>query len=394
MKINVSENIITALSLLEEAGFEAYAVGGCVRDSLLGKTPYDWDVCTSAKPEQTMAVFEDYRTVPTGIKHGTVTVIIDKPIEITTFRVDGEYLDNRRPEKVSFTAELKEDVCRRDFTVNAMAVNRAGEITDFCGGMADLERKLIRCVGEPQKRFDEDALRIMRALRFAATLGFEIEEKTAQAIIEKKNLLKNIAAERITAELSKLISGSCGKILAEYAEVFDVFMPEIKITEGIAFQVEAAKNDLVIRLAVLMQEQDFVSAQMLLKSLRFSNSIIKSVTEIIMNKEAALVPEKPCVKRLMNRVGVDGAKKTVSFKAALGMARSEEIIALIDEIENNKECYTLSRLAVKGCDLAAIGVADRQIGKVLHELLECVISDKAENEKATLLSQAESLRLY
>lgn len=393
MKINVPQNIITALGLLEKAGFEAYAVGGCVRDSLLCKTPYDWDVCTCAKPQETMAVFKDYRTIPTGIKHGTVTVIIDSPIEITTYRVDGEYLDNRRPEQVSFTAELKADVCRRDFTVNAMAANRAGEITDLCGGMEDLEKRLIRCVGQPQKRFDEDALRIIRALRFAATLGFEIEEETAAAIIQKKDLLNNIAVERITAEFSKLLMGNCGKILFNFGSVFDVFMPGVEITEKIAFQVESAPCELEIRLAVLLQNLNSGAVAQLLKNMRFSNGIIKSVQELAEYKDVLFVAEKPCVKRVMNKIGVEGAKRLALFREAIGLSQSDELIKMIEKIEGAQECYTLSRLAVRGCDLSEIGLADRQIGKALHALLECVMSNEVVNEKTALLSCAKSLKL-
>ena len=197
MKIAIPENVMTALYTLSQNGYSAYAVGGCVRDSLLGNKPDDWDICTSALPEQTAECFAGYRVIPTGVKHGTITVIIEKPLEITTFRIDGDYLDNRRPSEVSFTRKLEDDLCRRDFTVNAMALSASGEITDLYGGRKDLEAKLIRCVGCAETRFEEDALRIMRALRFASVLGFEIESETAKAIHSKKHLLRNIAAERI-----------------------------------------------------------------------------------------------------------------------------------------------------------------------------------------------------
>ena len=230
MKIAVPENIIAVMSLLEDSGFEAYAVGGCVRDSLLGRKPYDWDVCTSALPEETLEVFRDYRTIPTGIKHGTITVIAGSPVEITTFRIDGEYLDNRRPSEVEFTRTLADDLCRRDFTVNAMAADKNGNVTDLYGGKEDLHKRIIRCVGCAKKRFDEDALRIMRALRFAATLGFSLEESTANAVLEQKALLKNIAVERIRVETDKLLPGNCEDILFDYREVFGVFIPEAEIT--------------------------------------------------------------------------------------------------------------------------------------------------------------------
>ena len=212
MKITIPDNVRLAIGILEQNGYSAYAVGGCVRDSLLGHKPYDWDICTSALTEQMEECFADFRIIPTGVKHGTLTIIVDEPLEITTFRIDGDYLDNRRPSDVSFTRNLSDDLCRRDFTVNAMALNSRGEITDLYGGREDLEAKRIRCVGDASTRFDEDALRIMRALRFASTLGFEIEEKTASAIHAKKHLLKNIAAERIQKEFTKLLTGNCCEV--------------------------------------------------------------------------------------------------------------------------------------------------------------------------------------
>ena len=182
VKINIPQYAQVAMKELRNNGFESFVVGGCVRDSIMGKIANDWDMTTSSTPEETLEVFKNYRTIPTGIKHGTITVLIDRqPLEITTFRIDGEYLDNRRPSEVSFTRTLADDLCRRDFTVNAMAADKNGNVTDLYGGKEDLQKKIIRCVGCAKKRFDEDALRIMRALRFAATLGFSLEERTAKA---------------------------------------------------------------------------------------------------------------------------------------------------------------------------------------------------------------------
>ena len=230
MKIPQNANLI--IHRLQNAGFEAFAVGGCVRDSLLGLTPHDWDICTSAKPEQIKACFEDFNTIDIGIKHGTVAIIVDKePFEVTTYRVDGEYRDNRHPESVTFTSNLREDLARRDFTVNAIAYNEEYGIADFYGGESDLKNRLIRCVGNPDERFREDALRILRALRFASCYRFSIENETAAAIHRNSGLLNNIASERIQSELVRLLCGDGAEdILNEFRDVFAVFIPELAET--------------------------------------------------------------------------------------------------------------------------------------------------------------------
>ena len=230
MTMDMPKNVDTAINLLQSAGFEAYAVGGCVRDSLLGKTPNDWDITTSAKPENMKSVFADFHCIDTGIKHGTVTVVIDgEPLEITTFRLDGEYEDNRHPKSVTFTSNLGADLGRRDFTVNAMAYSNKPGTVDLFGGQNDLKNKIIRCVGDPDRRFNEDALRILRALRFASALDFEIEEKTAQSLLKNCALLGNISEERIAKELLKLVCGKGAKrILTDLAPVLFELLPELK----------------------------------------------------------------------------------------------------------------------------------------------------------------------
>lgn len=230
MTMDMPKNVDTAINLLQSAGFEAYAVGGCVRDSLLGKTPNDWDITTSAKPENMKSVFADFHCIDTGIKHGTVTVVIDgEPLEITTFRLDGEYEDNRHPKSVTFTSNLGADLGRRDFTVNAMAYSKMTGTVDLFGGQNDLKNKIIRCVGDPDRRFNEDALRILRALRFASALDFEIEEKTAQSLLKNCALLGNISEERIAKELLKLVCGKGAKrILTGFAPVLFEILPELQ----------------------------------------------------------------------------------------------------------------------------------------------------------------------
>lgn len=229
-EILAPEQVKAALHRLHENGFAAYAVGGCVRDSLLGKTPLDWDITTDACPEETERVFADCRLIETGLQHGTVTVLSDgMPLEITTFRVDGDYLDARHPESVSFTRNLKADLLRRDFTINTLCWNEQDGVVDLCGGLADLQNGILRAVGDPDCRFSEDALRILRGIRFASVLGFTIEAETAESILRNRQLLSKVAAERIRVEFSKLLCGkNAAAVLDRYREVIAVFIPEVR----------------------------------------------------------------------------------------------------------------------------------------------------------------------
>ena len=266
----IPEGVRVLLERLEAAGYEAWCVGGCVRDALLGRTPEDWDVTTSALPEETMAVFGD-QALPTGLKHGTVTVKTgDGPVEVTTYRLDGAYRDHRRPESVAFTASLEEDLARRDFTVNAMALDLRRELRDPFGGRADLARGLLRCVGDPDRRFQEDALRILRGLRFAAALGLEIEPGTAAAVRRNREGLRDIAAERIQVEFFKLLPGKgAAAVLRGYPEVFGVFWPELlpmvgfgqrnrhhcyDVWEHTLHALDAVPGDVVLRCAMLLHD--------------------------------------------------------------------------------------------------------------------------------------------
>lgn len=281
LKILCPDFVNTALALLSEGGFDAFVVGGCVRDAVMGRTPNDWDMTTSSSPEETMAVFKDFRTVPTGLKHGTVTVIINgEPLEITTMRIDGQYSDSRRPDSVEFTSDISKDLCRRDFTVNAMAYSPRSGIVDPFGGLHDIKNGIIRCVGEADARFGEDALRIIRALRFASVLGFEIAGETAQSIKNNYPLLGEIAKERIRVELIKLLQGkNVEKILTEYKEIIFYIIPELKACDGFEQHspyhvydvwthtvkaVSAVKNDPVLRTAMLLHDiaKPFASGRM------------------------------------------------------------------------------------------------------------------------------------
>lgn len=220
------------MKMLMDAGYEAFVVGGCVRDSLIGRTPHDWDICTNALPDQMKEVFSDFRVLDTGLKHGTLTVLLENPYEITTYRKDGDYSDHRHPDQVEFVSDLKEDLSRRDFTMNAMAANINGEIIDYFDGQYDLLNRKIVCVGDPEQRFEEDALRILRAMRFSARYHFGIERKTANAMLAKRNLLLDIAAERIGNEFLQIMSGRCDWLLENFTEIFEVIIPEITPSIG------------------------------------------------------------------------------------------------------------------------------------------------------------------
>ncbi len=395
MKIAIPENVMTALYTLSQNGYSAYAVGGCVRDSLLGNKPDDWDICTSALPEQTAECFAGYRVIPTGVKHGTITVIIGKPLEITTFRIDGDYLDNRRPSEVSFTRKLEDDLCRRDFTVNAMALSADGEITDLYAGRDDLNAKLIRCVGCAETRFDEDALRIMRALRFACVLGFGIESETSKAIHTKKHLLKNIAVERIVKEFTKLLYGSCAEILREYSDVIKVFLPLADISESTLSFIEKSPADPMLRLALLLNKASAEEAEKMLKELKYDNRTLRYITLMLKSKEIHLTDSRPQIKRLINRFGTEETQRIADFflhTEKISPELHQIIRDTIDSIYASDECCTLTKLAVNGRDIAALDIFEpSKIGKVLNFLLEKVIDEECENNKNSLIKLAEKL---
>ena len=316
MTLNIPSKAKTIITLLENAGFEAFCVGGAVRDSIMGLNPTDWDITTSASPEDTVMVFKDYKTVDTGLKHGTLTVVIDKtPFEVTTYRVDGDYNDNRHPENVHFTKNLINDLSRRDFTVNALAYNDKTGLVDLYGGQEDIYNSIIKTVGNPSARFQEDGLRIMRALRFASVLGFTIESETAKAIHDNKDLLKNISAERLAVELSKLV---CGKnafnILTEYWDVLSVFIPEIKsavgfkqygkkhaydVWEHICHTVDTIPQDKVLRLTMLLHDLGKIPTHKLDKN---GNSTFKSHATIGGDIAREILTRLKLDKKTINRV--------------------------------------------------------------------------------------------
>ncbi len=381
------------LETLERAGHEAFVVGGCVRDTLMGKEPADWDVCTSALPEETIACFGEQRTILTGMQHGTVTVLTDgKPVEVTTYRVDGDYLDSRHPSKVAFTRSLEEDLKRRDFTMNAIAYSPSAGPVDVSGGRMDIQARVIRCVGDPQKRFEEDALRILRALRFKAVLGFVLDDETARAVRRCRDLLTHISKERISAELSKLVLGDyADSVLKSYNEVLAVCAPEIK-----AVSVKALPGDLAVRLAVLFPS----GTKAALRALKYDRVTVKKAGAVAKLLEERPVPpvEKTEILYLLKEQGREvgelyfAAAEAVGGKAALDGGSGYQALRpskILAEILADDPCYSLEQLAVSGGGLVQMGMAPgSEIGRLLNEMLDLVIEGKLENSSGSLLDYA------
>ena len=442
MTMDMPKNVDTAINLLQSAGFEAYAVGGCVRDSLLGKTPNDWDITTSAKPEDMKSVFADFHCIDTGIKHGTVTVVIDgEPLEITTFRLDGEYEDNRHPKSVTFTSNLGADLGRRDFTVNAMAYSKMTGTVDLFGGQNDLKNKIIRCVGDPDRRFNEDALRILRALRFASALDFEIEEKTAQSLLKNCALLGNISEERIAKELLKLVCGKGAKrILTDFAPVLFEILPELQpmyknshdnphhcydIYEHTLIAVESIDPEPTLRFAMLLHDcgkpavKKFdensvahfyghqrisaeISAQILAR-LKVSNKFRDEILFLVSNHDRwELYENTEKMPRYLSKFGLDGVLNLLKVMRADVLAQSPEYryrldqIADAEEIAKNlaaqKPCLSLSELQINGRTLMDIGIPQgRKLGAVLAQLLDEVIDGVTKNTQEALTTRAREI---
>lgn len=364
----MQKGVLDVLTTIEQAGYEAYLVGGCVRDRVMGTEPHDYDITTSALPQEIKGLFE--RVLETGIAHGTVTVLTaDGPLEITTYRVDGEYVDHRHPVGVQFTRSLREDLARRDFTVNAMAMDRHGAITDLFGGRADIEKKIIRCVGEPALRFEEDALRILRGLRFAARLGFAIEEQTALAMEEKKDGLKSIAAERIFAELCGLLSGKyAAEILEKYRSVMAVVLPEMGApapkpcppTFGMA--------------ALLSAAQDPAAP---LARLKAPNAFKEEVLMLIRNQATSCPKTQSELYRLAVALGEKDLRKVYAYR---GWEQAE-----MEAFLQQSPCLCIKDLALDGKDLMALGLEGPAIGQTLADLLKKVM-EGLPNEKDSLLN--------
>ena len=434
MKIELPRKVIMIINNLQLHGYEAFAVGGCVRDSILCRRPEDWDITTSEKPEEIKRLFR--RTVDTGIEHGTVTVMIGKDgFEVTTYRVDGEYTDSRHPKEVTFTTNLEEDLKRRDFTINAMAYNDEVRLVDVFGGMKDLNHHLIRCVGDPMERFSEDALRILRAVRFSAQLSCSIEKNTADAVRALAPTLKNISAERIQVELVKLLTSNHPELIQDAYElgITKVILPEWDAMVGVEqntphhkydvadhtlHALKNVKKDKILRLTMLFHDMGkpamkttdekgrdhfkghaLVSeeiARTVLRRLKFDNETVKKVTRLVCYHDYRIEATPQNVRRAMNRIGVELFPYYLAVRMADVKAQSpyrrrakiENIVAmreLYQEALYNDQCVTLRQLKVTGRDLLKLGMQPgRQMGDMLSELLELVIDDPEMNDREKL----------
>lgn len=425
--------VCEVLEKLADSGFEAYCVGGCVRDHLLGQCPDDYDVTTSALPEQIISVFSGYKLLTVGLKHGTVTVIIDgKAVEVTTFRCDGDYIDHRHPDKVSFKSRLEDDLSRRDLTINAMAYNPATGIVDPFGGRSDLKSGIIRCVGDPMKRFDEDGLRILRALRFASRFGFEIDKATSDAIHRQRYLLSYISAERINHELCGVLTGECYRILQDYPDIICEIIPEMYACIGfeqrskyhdktvyghIIATVAAAEPSVKFRLAMLLHDIGkpncfFVKdgaghfyghaevsrdiAAKVLGRLRFSNKITDEVLFLIENHGIVINDDTRSIRRGLARYGKQGFLDLIKVHYYDTCGKAPEYFCekeLFDSIRKHTLDFlekeppmSLSKLKVNGTDVAALGFTGKAIGEALRFLLSAVIDGECENNKDELIS--------
>ena len=442
MRLVLPYNARFIIDRLQQSGYSCYAVGGCVRDSILGREPSDWDFTTSALPEEIEAVFSDCRTLNFGKQFGTIGVILDnEQYEITTYRLDGEYSDARHPDAVSFSSSLRDDLSRRDFTVNAMAYNDTDGLIDFFNGQRDLEYGVIRCVGIATNRFAEDALRILRALRFAATLGFSIEPSTSDAIISGKKMLSAIANERIRDELLKLLCGEkVDFVLRRYRSVFAVFIPELVGTfdfeqnnkhhnrDVYRHTVASVKNiepDPLLRTTMLFHDigkpmsrtvdkmgvshyrnHPVLGAAMteeILRRLCLPRRFIEDVTTLIRNHDVRIKPDPVQIKQLLGTLGVETVRRLHKVQRADTLAQSqymrEEKIANLDAVEalteqilSSGECYNLKMLNISGVDLLHIGITSGdQIGKTLDSLLSKVINGELENDKSVLIAAAKAI---
>ncbi len=400
MTIQLPETVQKIISILESHGFEAYTVGGSVRDSLLGRTPKDWDLTTNAKPEEIKSLFR--RTIDTGIEHGTVTVRMGgESYEVTTYRLDGKYLDGRHPEEVTFTADLKEDLRRRDFTINAMAYNDRAGLVDLFGGQEDLKAGLIRAVGEPMERFTEDALRILRAVRFSARFGFEIEEKTAFAAKALSGRLSLISVERIREELMKTLESNHPDYVAKLAEfgALDLFYDEYAAKQD---EINALLLKLpaegVLRLTAFLGKSgkdlvhSYTVAERVLNYLKFDNDTKNSVLHVIRFSGVTLSTDRKLLRRFLNACGKENYENVLLFLEKSGDLDLTPVREVIRDILDAGECTTLKELAVSGKDLIGLGMMPgKKMGEVLMELLREVLEDPEKNTREYLLERGKIL---
>ena len=435
--IKLPKNCERIIECLNTSGFEAYIVGGCVRDSLLKKIPSDWDICTNATPEDMKEVFKAYKLIPTGIAHGTLTVLIEKEaFEVTTYRIDGEYSDHRRPNQVSYTNQLKDDLARRDFTINAMAYHPQKGLVDYFNGKQDLEKRIVRAVGDPILRFEEDALRLLRFIRFATTLSFDYEENTLKSIPKKIHLLRYIAKERIQAELNKIL---CAENVARGLYDLGVygFYPYLvpKICHEKSFEQRGGhfldvfehsllatgliEDNLILRLTMFLHdigkpytwfetedgdkfpEHEVVGSALaneILRELKYDNKTRKEVVKLILHHNDIVTTDEVSIRKMLSILGLESTKLLLKVKVAdisahhLTFVKRQKVRAyfqkinqMIDQIIEKGECFSLDKLALNGNDLKAMGFQGKAIKNALEYLLGEVVVDPKKNAKEILV---------
>ena len=436
---SVPPEVKVLLNRLHRLGYDAYAVGGCVRDILLGREPKDWDICTSATPEQVRACFFANKVLDTGLKHGTVTVMVEgTPFEVTTFRADGDYSDGRHPDKVSFVSDVSKDLARRDITINAMALDENG-LVNLHGGLEDLKAGLVRCVGDPDQRFKEDGLRILRAMRFASVYGFEIEPKTKDAIHRNKELLRNVSSERIYGELCKILQGKgCLSVLDEFKDVVGLIIPELTLCVGFVqnnpyhcYDVyqhtlhavsEYTGDDLAVKWALFLHDigkplcytedergghfykhaaYSYQIGLDVLGRLKVDTATKNAVLDLVMFHDIELFPTERFVKRSLNKMGEERfrqllAVKQADIKAQSGLDREDrlgickDVEVLLDKVLEEKQCFSLRDLKIDGNDLLEMGIPEGPvIGQILKGLLDKVIDGTLSNDNDSLTADAQ-----
>lgn len=442
--IVLSDDVKTLITILLSAGYKAYVVGGCVRDSLLGKTPYDWDICTDATPNEVKEIFSNFKYFETGIEYGTITLIINSvTYEITTFRSEGDYNDSRHPENVCFEKNIESDLARRDFTINAIAFNQYDGIIDIFGGLEDINKRIIKTVGNSNKRFSEDSLRVLRALRFASVLDFNIDNKTKDGIFNNKQLLKNISAERIWNEFKKLLIGNnTVKILREYVDVITVFLPEIKSMVGFEQHskyhcydlwehtlnaLSYADNDIIVKLAVLFHDigkpevltidekgeghfynHPKISAEItenILNRFRVDNKTKEEVITLVKEHDRVINATEKSINRTIQKLGSNELfEKLLKVKFCdvggqsknLKDSRTDQLNCIKNKykefIKNNKIVTKITDLKINGKDIMAFGISEgKYVGEVLKKLFTLVTDNNLPNNHTQLMKKAEEM---
>lgn len=413
MEINLPKYVKFIIDKIDEYGYEAFIVGGCVRDYILGIEPNDYDITTNANPNTIIDIFKGFKIIKTGIKHGTVGILIDKNIyEITTYRIESEYECNRRPKSVEFTSNIVDDLKRRDFTINAMAYNDKKGLIDKFGGVLDLKNKIIKTVGNPDKRFNEDGLRIIRAIRFSAKLGFNIEEKTLNSIYKNYHIVKNISVERITEEVNKIIISENPQniILLYKVRIFKAlgisynfdnneYLDLEKQLKIIRLIDELDYKLLILQYIINLKIKNYKQDDYIVNILKYSNktkSSINSLMEYMFINENNL--NRVDIKYILNKIGHSTFKRILNLKSIYYSKvlnetdkNIEEYIKIIDDIINNKECYTIKDLKLDGNDLKEIGYKGYEIGQSLNYLLEEVIKNPKINSKNILIKKLKDI---